>query len=64
MKQVVSAKFNQNPELAKQLEEVSEPIVEENTWNDTYWGVCRGKGQNHLGLILQEVQKEITEGGK
>lgn len=27
-------------------------LIEGNNWNDTFWGVCRGVGQNHLGKIL------------
>ena len=34
-------------------------IIEENYWGDTFWGVCRGKGQNHLGKILMKVRDEL-----
>ena len=47
------AKFTQHPELAEKLKATSEPIVEDNTWGDTYWGCCRGRGQNHLGELLE-----------
>jgi predicted NAD-dependent protein-ADP-ribosyltransferase YbiA (DUF1768 family) len=30
--------------------------VEGNSWGDTYWGVCKGKGQNKLGHILMQVR--------
>ena len=36
-----------------------EELIEGNFWNDTYWGVCNGKGQNHLGKILMEVRNEL-----
>src|SRR5262245_14222864 len=26
-------------------------LVEGNTWNDRFWGVCKGQGQNHLGRL-------------
>lgn len=29
-------------------------LVEGNTWNDTFWGRCDGRGNNHLGVILME----------
>jgi predicted NAD-dependent protein-ADP-ribosyltransferase YbiA (DUF1768 family) len=32
---------------------------EGNTWNDRFWGVCRGSGLNHLGRILMEVRAEV-----
>lgn len=34
------------------------PLVEGNTWGDTYWGVCRGRGENHLGKILMQIRTE------
>ena len=59
MKRVVWAKFAQNPKLRKLLIAVTEPIVEDNTWGDTYWGRCKGVGSNHLGQILQEVRNSL-----
>lgn len=34
-------------------------IIEGNTWQDFFWGVCNGKGQNHLGKILMTVRDEL-----
>ena len=34
-------------------------LVEVNYWKDTFWGVCNGKGQNHLGKILMVVRDEL-----
>lgn len=56
MKRVLHAKFS-NPLLKQKLLQISEPIVEENTWNDTFWGVCNGKGLNILGLMLENEKK-------
>lgn len=59
MKHVVNAKFNQNPELMEKLIDTYPiPLKETNTWNDTFWGVCNGTGQNHLGKILMDIRKE------
>lgn len=33
-------------------------IVEGNTWGDTFWGVCSGVGENHLGKIIMQVRSE------
>lgn len=33
-------------------------LIEGNTWGDTFWGVCRGEGQNMLGKILMRVRGE------
>jgi predicted NAD-dependent protein-ADP-ribosyltransferase YbiA (DUF1768 family) len=35
-------------------------LVEGNTWNDRFWGVCRGKGRNELGRILMRVRTGLT----
>ena len=37
----------------------NEELVEGNYWNDTYWGVCKGIGQNKLGKLLMKVREEI-----
>ena len=58
MEDILRAKFK-DPILAKKLKEIKEPIVEENTWNDTYWGVCNSKGSNHLGILLEKIKKEL-----
>ena len=53
MREVIAAKFDQHPELrAKLVATGDRQLVEGNTWNDTFWGQCRGKGLNHLGEIL------------
>lgn len=36
-------------------------LIEVNTWNDTYWGVCKGKGHNHLGKLLMKIRSEQLE---
>lgn len=33
-------------------------LIEGNGWGDTYWGVCQGKGENHLGKLLMQVRAE------
>ena len=61
MEAVVRCKFNRHPELMKKLCEIKEPIREDNTWNDTYWGVCNNRGQNMLGIILMKIRDETDE---
>lgn len=61
MYEVVKSKFVHNPDLIKKLLNVKEPIIEDNTWNDTYWGVCNGKGENKLGQILTRLQNEFRK---
>lgn len=60
MYQVCKAKFEQNPDLAKMLKDTGEQeLVEGNTWGDTYWGVCKGEGENILGKILMKIRSEL-----
>lgn len=59
MYEVVKAKFSQNEDFKALLLQVKEPIVEDNTWNDTYWGVCNGVGKNKLGKILEKIKMEF-----
>lgn len=60
MLNVVCAKFDQHPDLAQKLLETGdEELVEGNTWEDRYWGVCGGKGKNMLGKILMRVREEL-----
>lgn len=34
-------------------------LVEGNWWKDTFWGVCDGVGENHLGRLLMKVRSEL-----
>jgi len=59
MKRILRLKFS-DPILRQALLATGDaPLVEGNAWNDTFWGVCRGRGQNNLGRLLQEVRSEI-----
>ena len=64
MEDIVRAKFTQNQDLAqKLLNTYPQQLVEGNNWNDTFWGVCRGKGNNALGLILMVIRNELQNKG-
>jgi len=57
MRELVHEKFK-NPLLQALLLATEDvPLVEGNTWNDTFWGVCRGRGTNWLGLLLMEERE-------
>jgi ribA/ribD-fused uncharacterized protein len=57
MAEIVRAKFIQNPTLREKLLATDDAILEEgNTWGDTYWGVCKGSGENNLGKVLMELR--------
>ena len=60
MELVVRSKFEQHPELVSALRETGKAeLIEGNSWNDTFWGVCRGRGQNKLGLLLM-ILRDVT----
>ena len=59
MEIILREKFS-NPELAHRLHETGDQeLIEGNTWGDTYWGICRNKGENHLGKLLMKIRKEL-----
>lgn len=60
MKDVVLAKFSQNPDLKEKLIATGDAHLEEgNTWGDRTWGTVDGVGKNWLGKILMEVREEL-----
>lgn len=62
MRYALKCKFTQNPALAAKLVALEGEIVEINEWNDTFWGVCNGIGQNWLGKLLMELRDELRNG--
>lgn len=62
MYSVVFNKFSQNEDLKKLLLDTGDSELKEgNYWNDTFWGVCKGVGENHLGQILMGVRGDLRE---
>lgn len=54
------AKFAMNQDLKQRLIDTGDrQLIESNTWGDTFWGVCRGKGENVLGQLLMEIRTNI-----
>jgi ribA/ribD-fused uncharacterized protein len=64
MRYLVWYKFAMYPDLGQKLLDTgTAELVEGNTWNDTFWGVCNGIGQNWLGKILMEVRDQVRATG-
>lgn len=62
MADIVRAKFTQNEDCKiRLLATGDEELIEYNTWQDRYWGVCDGQGENHLGRILMKVRDELRQ---
>lgn len=54
-------KFRQEWFAERLLATGEEELVEGNTWGDTFWGVCKNKGENHLGKLLMEIRTKIKQ---
>lgn len=59
MEHLLREKFK-DPTLRSQLiATADQELVEGNHWGDTFWGVCRGVGQNNLGRLLMKIRSEV-----
>lgn len=62
MTELVYQKFTNDARLANKLIATDGfTLVEGNWWGDVFWGVCKGKGSNHLGHILMAVRRSLME---
>lgn len=60
MEELVRRKFQSSTSLCLQLWSTGDKeLIEGNTWNDTYWGVCNGVGRNQLGKTLMKIREEL-----
>ena len=60
MLRLVTYKFTHCEKLRELLLDTGDAeLIECNWWNDKYWGVCNGEGQNKLGKILMKVREEL-----
>jgi len=60
MYRILRAKFKQNEYVRELLLATGDvELVEGNIWGDTFWGICEGKGENHLGKLLMRIRGEL-----
>lgn len=59
MKELLVSKFINVGLQEKLLSTEDWILVEDNSWGDTFWGVCNGVGTNVLGLLLMEVRETL-----
>ena len=58
MEFVLRQKFS-HPELLALLLATGEmELIEDNDWDDTFWGVCNWVGENNLGKLLMKIRAE------
>ena len=55
MRELLQKKFAYR-DLMFRLKKTEGELIEGNTWGDTFWGICNGKGENHLGKLLMEIR--------
>jgi len=61
MLELIRVKFTSSTTLSSLLLQTGDQkLVEGNWWGDTYWGVCRGVGENRLGEMLMRVRAELS----
>jgi N-glycosidase YbiA len=61
MEQLLMIKFGgKEPFLTRSLLATEDAtLIEGNTWNDNFWGVCDNTGENNLGRLLMKVREEL-----
>lgn len=60
MRRVLAVKFESGTDLADRLLATGDRLlVEGNTWNDRFWGVCKEQGRNWLGHLLMARRAEL-----
>jgi ribA/ribD-fused uncharacterized protein len=62
MYQINVKKYEDDILRQKLLDTGDADLVEENSWGDVFWGMCNGKGENHLGKTLMRIREEIRLG--
>ena len=60
MEELCVQKFNQPSFKTLLLATGEQELIEGNWWNDTFWGVCKGKGKNHLGRIIMNIRDTLN----
>lgn len=62
MDRVLERKFAIVPLRKLLIATGDDPLVEENEWGDTFWGMCNGRGLNILGNLLMK-HRELLQAG-
>ncbi len=60
MDDILKIKFSNEELRALLLSTGSKHLEETNYWNDTYWGVCDGVGENKLGKALMNLRSTLV----
>lgn len=61
MTDLVRQKFNIEPWGSMLVATGDRKLVHGNYWEDYEFGVCKGRGKNHLGKILTKIRKTLAK---
>lgn len=61
MYDLCNQKFKSSNFKEKLLNTKNSYLEETNNWNDTFWGVCKGQGENKLGKTIMRIRAEISK---
>jgi len=63
MEELLFLKFGgKEPLLTRALMETGNAeLIEGNNWEDIFWGVCNGTGENNLGKLLMKLRQSLFE---
>ena len=64
MEDLLRQKFAAADLRQKLLDTGDAELVEGNVWQDFWWGVCDGKGENHLGKLLMAIRNDLLSKGE
>ncbi len=60
MADLLAQKFSDPALRAGLLQTGTAQLVEDNTWDDRFWGVCGGQGENNLGKLLMQLRAHLA----
>ena len=61
MEMLLRQKFARHALREQLLNTQDSILINGNNYGDTFWGVCKGEGQNQLGRLLMKIRQEIIE---
>lgn len=62
MEELLREKFRDAELRAKLLATGDAELIEGNHHGDRFYGVCNGAGENHLGLLLAKIRRDLRTG--
>lgn len=62
MKDLLIQKFKDKRMRILLMKTMGSKISHVNNHGDTFWGIYKGKGEDHLGRLLMEIREDIDEG--